>query len=91
MAKLLMYDSSAKPVGEKVTLPEYINRMQDTQKDIFYLAAPSRELAESSPYFEALKVSCGPFRGTKLTRVDSECSLIVNYILCLEHIPWLKY
>ncbi|KAK8375854.1 hypothetical protein O3P69_008536 [Scylla paramamosain] len=55
MAKLLMYDSSAKPVGEKVTLPEYISRMQDDQKDIYYLATPSRELAESSPYFEALK------------------------------------
>ncbi|KAG0728061.1 Heat shock protein, mitochondrial [Chionoecetes opilio] len=55
MAKLLMYDTSAKPTGEKVTLPEYINQMQSDQKDIYYLAAPSRELAESSPYFESLK------------------------------------
>ncbi|KAG7162571.1 heat shock protein 75 kDa, mitochondrial-like isoform X2 [Homarus americanus] len=55
IAKLIMYDSSAKPIGEKVTLPEYIGRMTDNQKDIYYLAAPSRELAESSPYFEALK------------------------------------
>lgn len=51
-----MYESSAKPSGEKVTLPEYIGRMADGQKDIYYLAAPSRELAETSPYFEALKV-----------------------------------
>ncbi|XP_045606054.1 LOW QUALITY PROTEIN: heat shock protein 75 kDa, mitochondrial [Procambarus clarkii] len=55
IAKLIMYDSSAKPNGEKVTLPEYISRMADNQKDIYYLAAPSRELAETSPYFEALK------------------------------------
>nr|XP_053628584.1 heat shock protein 75 kDa, mitochondrial-like [Cherax quadricarinatus] len=55
IAKLIMYDSSAKPAGEKVTLPEYIGRMADNQKDIYYLAAPSRELAETSPYFEALK------------------------------------
>lgn len=69
MAKLLMYDSSAKPAGEKVTLPEYISRMQDDQKDIYYLAAPSRELAESSPYFESLKVDCSSCEGTKLTEL----------------------
>ncbi|KAK4317906.1 hypothetical protein Pmani_011043 [Petrolisthes manimaculis] len=55
IAKLVLYESSDKPVGEKVTLPEYIGRMKEDQKDIFYLAAPSRELAETSPYFEALK------------------------------------
>lgn len=56
IAKLVLYESSVKPAGEKVTLPEYIGRMKEDQKDIFYLAAPSRELAETSPYFEALKV-----------------------------------
>ena len=29
--------------------------MKEGQRDIYYLAAPSRQLAESSPYFEALK------------------------------------
>jgi TNF receptor-associated protein 1 len=29
--------------------------MKAGQRDIYYLAAPSRQLAESSPYFEALK------------------------------------
>ncbi|XP_063606991.1 heat shock protein 75 kDa, mitochondrial-like isoform X1 [Penaeus indicus] len=55
IAKLLRYESSGKPAEEAVTLPEYISRMAENQKDIYYLAAPSRELAESSPYFEALK------------------------------------
>ncbi|XP_042890511.1 heat shock protein 75 kDa, mitochondrial-like isoform X2 [Penaeus japonicus] len=55
IGKLLRYESSATPAGEAVTLPEYIGRMAENQKDIYYLAAPSRELAESSPYFEALK------------------------------------
>ncbi|XP_050722612.1 heat shock protein 75 kDa, mitochondrial-like [Eriocheir sinensis] len=55
MAKLLVYESSAKPAGERIALPEYISRMEAEQKDIYYLAAPSRELAESSPYFEDLK------------------------------------
>ena len=29
--------------------------MKPGQRDIYYLAAPSRQLAESSPYFEALR------------------------------------
>ena len=29
--------------------------MKAGQRDVFYLSAPSRQLAESSPYFEALK------------------------------------
>lgn len=61
MAKLLIYESSAKPAGERIALPEYISRMEAEQKDIYYLAAPSRELAESSPYFEDLKVGLRQF------------------------------
>ncbi|XP_049764773.1 heat shock protein 75 kDa, mitochondrial [Schistocerca cancellata] len=55
IAKLLRFESSSKPAGEKVTLPEYCSRLKPAQRDIFYLAAPSRALAETSPYFEALK------------------------------------
>jgi TNF receptor-associated protein 1 len=55
IAKLLRYESSSKPAGEKVSLMDYCSRMKEGQKDVFYLAAPSRELAETSPYFEALK------------------------------------
>ena len=29
--------------------------MKEGQRDIYYLASPSRQLAENSPYFEALK------------------------------------
>ena len=29
--------------------------MNAGQRDIYYLAAPSRQLAENSPYYEALK------------------------------------
>lgn len=53
IAKLLRFESSDKPAGETVTLPEYT--LKAGQRDIYYLAAPSRQLAESSPYFEALK------------------------------------
>ena len=54
-AKLLMYESSALPKGEKTTLEEYINRMGTEQKTIYYLIAPTREYAENSPYFEVFK------------------------------------
>merc|ERR1719225_2425759 len=40
IAKLLRFESSNQPAGKR---------------DIYYLAAPSRQLAESSPYFEALR------------------------------------
>ena len=55
IAKLLRYESSTQPAGEKVSLAEYGGRMRPGQRDIFYLAAPSRALAESSPYYEAMK------------------------------------
>lgn len=55
IAKLLRYESSTQPPGEKVSLAEYGGRMRPGQRDIFYLAAPSRALAESSPYYEAMK------------------------------------
>lgn len=56
IARLVVYESSSRPAGERISLTEYISAMPETQKDIYYLAAPSRDLAEQSPYFEALKV-----------------------------------
>ncbi len=56
ISRLLHYESSSLAPGEKVTLAEYCGRMKPGQRDIYYLAAPSRQLAESSPYYEALKV-----------------------------------
>ncbi|XP_018017641.1 heat shock protein 75 kDa, mitochondrial [Hyalella azteca] len=55
IARLLVYESSSRPSGERISLTEYIAKMPETQQDVYYLAAPSRELAEQSPYFEALK------------------------------------
>lgn len=55
IAKLLRFDSSEVVDGNRVSLPEYCNRLKEGQKDIYYLAAPSRALAENSPYYEGLK------------------------------------
>ncbi|CAG2064436.1 unnamed protein product, partial [Timema podura] len=55
IAKLLRFESSRCSPGERVSLPQYISRLAEGQKDVFYLAAPSRALAEASPYYEALR------------------------------------
>ena len=52
---MLRFESSSQPAGKTVSLPEYGANMKAGQRDIYYLAAPSRQLAESSPYFEALR------------------------------------
>jgi len=54
LAKLLRFDSSNQK--DKLTsLEEYNSRMDQEQKEIFYLSVPNRQLAESSPYYEAFK------------------------------------
>ncbi|XP_063710038.1 heat shock protein 75 kDa, mitochondrial [Culicoides brevitarsis] len=54
IGKLLRFESS-KEAGMKTSLPEYCSRLKEDQKEIFYLAAPNRSLAEQSPYYESLK------------------------------------
>ncbi|XP_044761878.1 heat shock protein 75 kDa, mitochondrial [Coccinella septempunctata] len=53
-AKLLLFESSQLGDGKKCTLNDYISRTKE-EKTVFYLAAPSRALAEASPYYESLK------------------------------------
>ncbi|XP_032678613.1 heat shock protein 75 kDa, mitochondrial [Odontomachus brunneus] len=55
IGKLLRFESSAAAPGELVSLPQYCSRLAKDQKDIYYLSAPSRVLAEQSPYYESLK------------------------------------
>ncbi|XP_014210527.1 heat shock protein 75 kDa, mitochondrial [Copidosoma floridanum] len=55
ISKLLRFESSNKPPGEVLSLPEYCERLAEGQKYIYYLAAPNRTLAENSPYFESFK------------------------------------
>ena len=52
LAKLLRYESSSLPAGQKTSLAEYVKRMASEQKEIYYLLAPNREAAETSPYYE---------------------------------------
>ncbi|XP_050363008.1 heat shock protein 75 kDa, mitochondrial [Nymphalis io] len=55
IAKLLRFESSKLESGSKTSLADYNSRQTNDQRNIYYLAAPSRELAQSSPYYESLK------------------------------------
>lgn len=55
LAKLLRYETSMTDNGETIGLADYIARMKSEQKAIYYLSGSSREIAENSPYLEALK------------------------------------
>jgi len=55
LGKLLRYESSALEPGKLTSLSDYVKRMSGDQKQIYWLLAPSREAAESSPYYEVFK------------------------------------
>ncbi|XP_076178882.1 TNF receptor associated protein 1 isoform X2 [Ptiloglossa arizonensis] len=57
LCKLLRFESSLRPPGELVSIPDYCERMSKIQKCIYYLAAPSRTLAEQSPYYDTMKTN----------------------------------
>jgi len=55
LAKLLRYESSSTESGKLTTLDDYVTRMKESQKEIYYLYAPSRETLEAGPHIEAFK------------------------------------
>ncbi|XP_051877132.1 heat shock protein 75 kDa, mitochondrial isoform X2 [Pristis pectinata] len=55
IGKLLRFESSALPAGQVTSLAEYGSRMKAGSRNIYYLCAPTRQLAQHSPYFEAMK------------------------------------
>lgn len=55
LGKLLRYESSALEKGKRTSLQEYGRRMPDEQKEIYFLLAPNRQAAESSPYYEVFQ------------------------------------
>lgn len=55
LSKLLLFETSKQPDGEISSLEEYVSRCTPEQKEIYFLVAPSREMALSSPYLEAFE------------------------------------
>ncbi len=55
LAKLLRFESSATEKGVLTTLEDYVSRMKEDQKEIYYLYSPGRESMEAGPHLEAFK------------------------------------
>ena len=55
IAKLLRFESSLTEKGEVIGLGDYVKRMKEDQKAIYYQVAPSRAAIEGGPYLEAFK------------------------------------
>jgi len=55
IAKLLRFESSKSEPGRTISLADYVERMADGQKEIYYINGPSRTAAESGPYVEAFR------------------------------------
>jgi molecular chaperone HtpG len=55
IAKLLRFESSNSEAGKLISLEDYIERMVEGQKEIYYINGPSRTTAESGPYVEAFR------------------------------------
>lgn len=55
IAELLLFESTKTEPGKKISLAEYVARMQEDQKEIYYVTGPDRAAAEASPYLEAFK------------------------------------
>ena len=55
IAKLLRYESSLTEKGSLTSFDDYVSRMKEDQKEIYYLLGPNRAALESGPYLEAFR------------------------------------
>lgn len=55
IGKLLRFETNKSGENSRIGLDDYLKNLKENQKDVYYLAAPSRQLALNSPYFESLK------------------------------------
>lgn len=55
LVKLLRYESSLTEPGKPTSFADYLTRATADQKEIYYLAGPSRSAIENGPYLEGFK------------------------------------
>ncbi|MBF0645250.1 molecular chaperone HtpG [Desulfuromonas acetoxidans] len=55
IADLLLFESTTTEPGKTTTLADYIERMGEDQKEIYYITGSDRASAEASPYLEVFK------------------------------------
>lgn len=55
LVKLLRFESSLTEKGKTTSIADYVSRMKDGQKEIYFLVAPNREAIESGPYLEGFR------------------------------------
>lgn len=55
LSKLLRFESSITEPGKFTSLSDYVSRMPEGQKEIYFLLAPNRQSAEASPYYEVFR------------------------------------
>ena len=55
LVKLLRFESTLTEKGKLTSLADYISRMKDGQKEIYFLVGPNRETLEAGPYLEGFR------------------------------------
>ncbi|NLM21657.1 MAG: molecular chaperone HtpG [Peptococcaceae bacterium] len=55
LVRLLRFESNFTASGELIALDDYVGRMKEDQKAIYYVGGTNREVIESGPYLEIFK------------------------------------
>ena len=55
LVKLLRFESTLTEKGRLISLADYVSRMKDGQKEIYFLVGPNRETLEAGPYLEGFR------------------------------------
>lgn len=55
LQELVLFESTTTEAGTFTSLKEYVGRMPEGQKDIYYITGTSRETLEQSPHLEAFR------------------------------------
>lgn len=55
LQELILFESTATEAGAFVSLKEYVGRMPEGQKEIYFITGTSRETLEQSPHLEAFR------------------------------------